>query len=1309
MICCLILVLTSLVSAGNVIVEGNFVYEDRDNDDQSLKWATIQIWDEDTLSGDDLLDTTLTDTNGDFQSDSIDNDDPEWGTQDIYVRVIATSSAVEVDGSTSGESIYDAYTTTTDNVPDGTHDIGSWRTPTADDEGPAWWIYEDLLDGWDYVVNTADPGYIIPKQVATWQDDHSANYDSCSSGTHYHHNGDIHLDGRDGSGPGGGHANDEDVILHEYGHAVMYEVYENYMPPTPSCSPHWIADQSSEGCAWVEGWANFFPLTIFDDEDFTDTTQNFDIDIESRTPGAPWDEGDDVEGNVAASLWDLLDDSSEDDYNGNFNDNIWETFEDQTDDDFSEYWNDWQDDHSSSEEDDALSVFKQNTIYYYASEIDCTDGIDEDDDGFIDCADGDCTQGIVSESGFCCGSGCSTNGGTCQDASTSGFTCSDGDCDTYSEDCQNGELESSLVCSGTSLSCSGGDCEYNFGAPQWCDEITPGGSVCENSPGSYDELACELTGTNCYYEGEQICGAPSSCDEKDEDQCSANSGFQCEWQNGYKDDVVEECESSCDSTTQCDEKLPGEGYIGCGISPTYFADKCSSTCQGEDRGDNICRSSAFDASCTATSSCNSLSPGTDLNTCNQTGQTYYKDECNSNCQYQDITSVFECTDAGCSCSESLCDGLTTGDNIASCSGGYNYFADNCTSGAEGQDRGDNICRNSTFASGCSADSQCDGIVAGTEGCNESCSYVPSSPPTTPTSILCDGQSCSDQFSQQIKLNCSGSIDTENDEITYFIDAYYNYTGLINKDHFNNSLNTENLSFSGNENTTRYLEIYRYSNVTSAYLNLSGKESFNWDNEIISYWTLNETSGSNALDLASGKHNATNYYQTIPNIEANWTGGGKIGGAIDFNYSEAWLNITLSQDFSCLDECTINFWMKTPYWGGGELSANEQIINNWQDNKGWTLFVKDGINGFEFLVGNNSVPYPVDIKNRWVMMTGVYNGTDISLYVNGTLNISAQATNSEQNLIDLAIGRSNDAGGVELYRGIADEFSYWNRSLSDSEIFSLYNGGNGLAYNDKSLLQNPYLEIGTPDGTYEWSFLGEFNQTNNKTKDLSSVINTALNNGTCDCTGCVINGDNCTIPFQFHSDTEGELEINAIDVTYQLNGEIIWKDIGNHSETSVFDWDISDIASQSEVDLRCRAIDLNGSNNFSDYYSPGINLTIIPLLDTSKLYIKDSTRNNVSWFGNEGDIVLKGVCINGTSCLASSSNLFTIGNSSDSVVAYVNSTGDLCVEQGSCSASSSCAPSRDAFKIRNSTGSIVSYIDFDGELCFIGGLYENVDL
>jgi len=148
-----------------------------------------------------------------------------------------------------------------------------------------------------------------------------------------------------------------------------------------------------------------------------------------------------------------------------------------------------------------------------------------------------------------------------------------------------------------------------------------------------------------------------------------------------------------------------------------------------------------------------------LNRCD--GVSYYEEECSSTCSGVDVTSIFECTDTGCSCSELLCDGLSVGDNITTCSSGQTYFADKCTSSAGSVD-------------------------------------IIDYPPTTPATILCDGTDCinNNTFMDNIEINCSGSNDSEDDDITYFVYAKYNQTSeseeIINS--FNNSLTAENLSF-----------------------------------------------------------------------------------------------------------------------------------------------------------------------------------------------------------------------------------------------------------------------------------------------------------------------------------------------------------------------------------------------------------------------------------------------------------------------------------------------------------------------------------
>ena len=190
-----------------------------------------------------------------------------------------------------------------------------------------------------------------------------------------------------------------------------------------------------------------------------------------------------------------------------------------------------------------------------------------------------------------------------------------------------------------------------------------------------------------------------------------------------------------------------------------------------------------------------------------------------------MTSAFECGDTGCSCSESLCDGLIAEDNITTCSSGETYFADKCTASAEGKDRGDNICRNSTFASGCSADAECNGIEAGSGICNDFCEYN-HNPPINSTIIYPNG---GEFLSEAIIVNWTQPGDPDNDAVWYFLEysnnSGVNWFNLVSSYGYENKLNdsstNKELTFSGNENKTVYLRIPKNATVTKAKLNLGG--------------------------------------------------------------------------------------------------------------------------------------------------------------------------------------------------------------------------------------------------------------------------------------------------------------------------------------------------------------------------------------------------------------------------------------------------------------------------------------------------------
>ena len=141
---------------------------------------------------------------------------------------------------------------------------------------------------------------------------------------------------------------------------------------------------------------------------------------------------------------------------------------------------------------------------------------------------------------------------------------------------------------------------------------------------------------------------------------------------------------------------------------------------------------------------------------------------------------------------------------------------------------------------------------------------------------------------------------------------------------------------------------------------------------------------------------------------------------------------------------------------------------------------------------------------------------------------------------------------------------------------------------------------------------------------------------------------------------------------------------------------------------CLAYDNSSQSDwYEENWTFSINTTSTPPNDTYKFYIRNSLGNNVSWFGSEGNIVLKGSCFAQSTCITNDGSSFIIGNATDSTTAFINSTGDLCIEKGDCSdLSVSCNPTSDAFIIKNSSSANVAYIDYNGDLCLIGGLYKN---
>ena len=174
--------------------------------------------------------------------------------------------------------------------------------------------------------------------------------------------------------------------------------------------------------------------------------------------------------------------------------------------------------------------------------------------------------------------------------------------------------------------------------------------------------------------------------------------------------------------------------------------------------------------------------------------------------------------------------------------------------------------------------------------------------------------------------------------------------------------------------------------------------------------------------------------------------GEVGQAFSFD-GNGYVSIPDSPLLDSLtNSITIELWLKT-----------DQMTSDWtgivaKGNSAWALQATPGANTVDFNVslgaGDLSGSRSIN-DDQWHHVAGVYDGTNMFLYVDGTLDVSMPATGLiPQNSDPLAIGANVQAyvppcGCNEpgyFFNGLIDEVSIYNRALTAQEIQAIYNAG-----------------------------------------------------------------------------------------------------------------------------------------------------------------------------------------------------------------------------------------------------------------------------
>lgn len=251
--------------------------------------------------------------------------------------------------------------------------------------------------------------------------------------------------------------------------------------------------------------------------------------------------------------------------------------------------------------------------------------------------------------------------------------------------------------------------------------------------------------------------------------------------------------------------------------------------------------------------------------------------------------------------------------------------------------------------------------------------------------------------------------------------------------------------------------------------------------LVELWKLDEASGN-----ASGAVNSL----TLTDTGTVGSGTGVISNCRTFNGSSQYLSRASDSntqtgdiDFSIAGWIYVNSLSSLRVACKGELGVSIE----------WNLRFESG--AFKFLVGSSSdAVFGSLTSGVWYHVACVHDSVNntITVYVNGVsgtpVSYSSGATAGSG---DFILGGDIQSGTRHYFDGKIDEFAFWKKAITATEIGDMYNDGYGLAYTDWGKPDSPSAELTTNLNGY-WSMEGT---SGGSEADQTANGNTLTNNGT----------------------------------------------------------------------------------------------------------------------------------------------------------------------------------------------------------------------
>jgi hypothetical protein len=205
---------------------------------------------------------------------------------------------------------------------------------------------------------------------------------------------------------------------------------------------------------------------------------------------------------------------------------------------------------------------------------------------------------------------------------------------------------------------------------------------------------------------------------------------------------------------------------------------------------------------------------------------------------------------------------------------------------------------------------------------------------------------------------------------------------------------------------------------------------------VGYWTFDEGTGSTTYDYSG--QNATGSWQgTASGNNNTYYTAGKVGGyAGQFDGTNNWVAIP---NIARANQFTDMAWIKPNLTVGCTSENICAIISQYFSvfpGSSYLAYYDNGLTPSGWFKTNNGVIG----NNVWQHVALTYDGSNVNLYINGSLSAQAPASRTGALGSRSCIGSASCAAASRSFNGPIDDVRIYSRALSTAEIAAIYNGG-----------------------------------------------------------------------------------------------------------------------------------------------------------------------------------------------------------------------------------------------------------------------------